>query len=148
MVEQKDVLTLQAANARLDDIEVRQAQLAAASAKKASDLMDAEARLGEAVLDGDASVGALVADLRIQADGLAAALVVLEKRRAIAQLECKRAQAADLRRQAAAKRADLAALESKTSKVLAELSRLESVEYDGCILGAQRIGAWISRTTS
>ena len=147
MFEQKDVLTLQAANARLDAIEVRRAQFAAASAKNASDLMDAEARLGEAWLAGDTTVGKLVADLRIQADGFAAALVVLEKRRTVAQLDCRRAQAADFRRQAARLREELGGLEGKTSKVLSELSKLEDVEYDGCILAAQRVGNWMPRTS-
>ena len=147
MFQKMDVLTLAQATAALDDIESRRAQFIAAAAKGMTDLAAAEANLGERVLAGDDDACAGVATLRLKIDGLNAAGAVLEKRREVAQLDYRRAQAADFRRQAAAKQADLAALESKTSKVLVELSRLESVEYDGCILGAQRIGAWISRTT-
>jgi hypothetical protein len=148
MFEQKDVLTLQAANARLDAIEVRRAQFAAASAKNASDLMDAEARLGEAVIDGDNTVGALVASLRIQVDGFAAAFLVLEKRREVAQRDCRRAQAVDFRRRAARLRDELGELEGKTAKVLTELSKLENVQFDACILAAQRIGNWLPRAST
>ena len=142
-----DVLTLAQANAALDTIEVRRAQFAAASAKNASDLMDAEARLGEAVIDGDNTVGALVASLRIQVDGFAAAFLVLEKRREVAQRDCRRAQAVDFRRQAARLRDELGELEGKTAKVLSELSKLENVQFDACILAAQRIGNWMPRAS-
>jgi hypothetical protein len=142
-----DVLTLAQANAALDTIEVRRAQFAAASAKNASDLMDAEARLGEAVIDGDNTVGALVASLRIQVDGFAAAFLVLEKRREVAQRDCRRAQAVDFRRQAARLRDELGELEGKTAKILGELSKLENVQFDACILAAQRIGNWMPRAS-
>src|ERR1035438_594747 len=147
MFQKIEVLNLAQANAALDAIEVRRAQFAAAGAKCGTDLMDAEARLGEAVLDGDNTVGALVANLRIQADGLTAALVVLEKRRMVAQLNCKKAQAADFRRQAAWKQSELTELEAKTRKLLSGLSELEKIEYTPCILGSQRAGAWVSRVT-
>ena len=147
MFQKIEVLNLAQANAALDAIEVRRAQFAAAGAKCGTDLMDAEARLGEAVLDGDTTVGALVANLRIQADGLTAALVVLERRRMVAQLNCKKAQAVDFRRQAAWKQSELTELEGKTRKLLSALSELEKIEYTPCILTAQRVGAWVSRLT-
>ena len=147
MFQKIDVLTLAQATTVLDGIETRLAQFAAAGAKCGTDLMDAEARLGEAVLDGDTTVGALVANLRIQADGLTAALVVLERRRMVAQLNCKKAQAVDFRRQAAWKQSELTELEAKTRKLLSGLSELEKIEYTPCILGSQRAGAWVSRVT-
>ena len=147
MFQKIDVLNVQQADAVLDAIETRRAQFAAASAKNASDLMDAEARLGEAVIDGDNTVGALVASLRIQVDGFAAAFLVLEKRRTVAQLDCRRAQAADFRRQAARLRDEMGELEGKTAKVLSELSKLENVQFDACILAAQRIGNWMPRAS-
>ena len=147
MFQKIEVLNLAQANAALDAIEVRLAEFAAAGAKCGTDLMDAEARLGEAVLDGDTTVGAHVASLRIQADGLTAALVVLEKRRMVAQLNCKKAQVVDFRRQAAWKQSELTELEGKTRKLLSALSELEKIEFGPCILGSQRSGNWVSRST-
>ena len=143
-----DVLSVQTAGAVLGDIETRRAQLSGLLGEVGLKLKRAEDSLGDDWLNGDEGAARTVADLRVTVDGLTAGLGALERRRGVALIDQRRATAVDLRHQAAAKRADLAALESKTSKVLAELSRLESVEYDGCILGAQRIGSWISRTTS
>src|ERR1039458_8652142 len=142
-----DVLTLAQANAALDDIEVRQAQLVAAAAKGMTDLAAAEANLGERVLAGDDDACAGVATLRLKIDGLNAALSVLEKRRTVAQLDCGRSQAVDFRRQAARLRDELGELEGKTAKVLTVLSKLENVQFDACILASQRSGAWMPRAS-
>jgi hypothetical protein len=45
-------------------------------------------------------------------------------------------------------RDELGELEGKTAKVLTELSKLENVQFDACILAAQRIGNWLPRAST
>lgn len=145
----KDVLTLEAANAALEEIEVRKAQLSAALAETGTKLAEAESGLGDAVLDGNESAVREVADLRLRVDGFNAGLGALEVRRAQALVEQKRATGEDLRRQAAVKHAELEALERKEAKHLAALSELEGVTYTRCILAAQRApNGWERQVTA
>jgi hypothetical protein len=135
-------LTLAEAGAALDEIESRKAQLSAALAEVGSRLERAEGELGEAVLDGDEGAVHRVADLRLRVDGLNAALTVLERRRGLALVGHKHAEAADLLHQAAAKAAELGTLEKKTAKLLESLSDLEGVKYNESILVSMRAGIW------
>lgn len=145
----KDVLTLEAANAALEEIEIRKAQLSAALAETGTKLAEAETGLGDAVLDGNESAAREVADLRLRVDGLNAGLAALEVRRVQALLAQRRASAEDLRRQAVQKHAELDALERKTAKHLAGLSELEGVTFTRCILAAQRApNGWERQVTA
>ncbi|MGO9231154.1 MAG: hypothetical protein ACLQKA_18345 [Bryobacteraceae bacterium] len=145
----KDVLTLEAGNAALEEIEVRKAQLSAALAETGVRLAEAETGLGDAVLDGNESAAREVADLRLRVDGLNAGLAALEVRRAQALLAQRRASAEDLRRQAVQRHAELEALERKTAKHLAALSELEGVTFTRCILAAQRApNGWERQVTA
>jgi hypothetical protein len=140
------VLTLAEAGAALDEIERKKSQLSAIQAEVGLRLEQAENGLGEAVLAGDEDAVRNVADIRLRADGLSAALVTLENRRAAALVDQRRATAADLRQQAEAKRAELAALEVKTAKLLAELSALENVPFTVSILSSECKGSWYPKT--
>jgi len=59
-------------------------------------------------------------------------------------LDLHGAEICELRAQAAAKREELGTLEKKTGRLLAELSKLESIEYESGILSAARRGTWYS----
>jgi hypothetical protein len=145
----KDVITLEAANAALEELEMRKAQLSAALADTGAKLAEAESGLGDAVLDGNESAVRAVADLRLRADGLNAGLAALEVRRDQAVFAQRHAAAEDLRRQAVQKHAELEALERKTAKHLAALSELEGVTFTRCILAAQRApNGWERQVTA
>ena len=143
-MKQTTTLTLVETGAALDEIERRKAQLSAALAGVGLELERAEAELGERVLAGHEDAMRDVLELRTRADGLNAALAALEKRRAAALLDQKRATALDLRQQAAAKRVALAEIESATKTLLDKLSTLEDVRYTTSILSSQRQGAWFA----
>jgi hypothetical protein len=125
----KETLTLEAANAALEEIEARKAQLAAALAETGAQLAEAESGLGEAVLDGNESAVRAVADLRLRVDGLTAGLAALEARRAQAVIVQRRATAEDLRRLAVQKHAELEALERKTARRVSTTLRHSFKEF-------------------
>ncbi len=142
-------LTVQQADAALADIETRRAQLAAALAKHGAELQEAEAALGEDFLCGKEDAARAVEDLRLRCDALTAALAALDKRQAVAVVNRRLAEAAELRRQAEAKRAELLELERKTAKHLMALSELEGVPYTRVILSSQRAsGTWEPAVTA
>jgi hypothetical protein len=137
-----EVLTPAQAGAALEEIASRTALLSGALAEIGTKLQTAEADLGEAVLAGNEDAVRGVADLRLRVDGLTAGLAALEKRRATAELDMRRAAAADLRRQAAVKQNDLDSLTRKSAKLLEQLSVLEGVIFTAGILRVQQKGAW------
>ncbi len=136
-------MTIQQADELIETLATREAQLAAMAAQVGARLAEVEAQAGDSFLDGDEHPMREVVDLRLQADTLTAALAALERRKEPAHLARRRAEAADFRRQAEQKRSELAELESKTSRLLAELSRLEGVSFTASILSSQPVGLWL-----
>jgi multidrug efflux pump subunit AcrA (membrane-fusion protein) len=135
-------LTIAMADAALASLESKESQLANLLAQAGTRLAEAEAGAGERFLDGAEDPMREVIDLRLQIDTLNAALAALERRKSEAKLARRRAEAADARRQVKLKRGDLATLEGQTGKLLAELSRLEGIEYSAGILSSQPTGIW------
>src|ERR1039458_10110349 len=142
-MKEKTTLTPAEADAVLDEIERRKAALSSALAGVGLELERAETELGERVLDGHETAVRDVQELRARTDGLNAALIALEKRKAAAVADQKAATAADFRRQAEAKRGELASLDSGISRLLGELSALENVRFTASILSCQRNGGWL-----
>ncbi len=139
----QETLTIAEADAQLAALDEKEAQLAALSAQVGAHLAELEESAGDAFLDGNEAPLREVTDLRLRADALTAALAALERRKEPARLARRRAEAADFRRQAEQKRSELAELESKTSRLLAELSRIEGVSFTASILSSQPVGLWL-----
>lgn len=134
--------SVSAIDQQIAELDARKELICGAQAEAGARLADAEATVGDEILDGnDGAIRELI-ELRVRVDGLTAALEALERRRATAVIDRKRAEAAELREQAASKRRALAELEDKTGKLLAKLSELENVSFDACVLNSQRVGVW------
>jgi hypothetical protein len=136
-------MTIQQADELIETLATREAQLAAMAAQVGARLAEVEAQAGDSFLDGDEHPMREVIDLRLQADTLTAALAALERRKEPARLARRRAEAAEFRRQAEEKRSELTRLEQQTSRLLAELSKIEGVPYTASILASQPVGSWL-----
>jgi hypothetical protein len=141
MTKQQTVAEINELLAAMDS---REAQLSAMSAQLGLKLDQAEACAGDAFLDGDESVLKEVAELRLQADGVTAALKALDRRRSPLKESRRRAEAAELRNQAESKRKQLAEVNAKTAKLLGQLAQIEGVEFTHSILSSQSAGAWLN----
>lgn len=97
---------------------------------------------GQRYLSGDRGAIKEIGEFRAELDLIELSLTTLNGQRADAEVDLKRATAADLRNRAELKRSEMAALEAKTGKLLAQLSILENVQYGVGILSNQRQGAW------
>ena len=135
-------MTIQQADELIETLATREAQLAAMAAQVGARLAEVEAQAGDSFLDGDEHPMREVVDLRLQADTLTAALAALERRKEPARLARRRAEAADFRRQAEEKRSELTRLEQQTSRLLAELGKLEGF-HTASILASQPVGSWL-----
>lgn len=141
---QSKTLTISQADEQLASLDAREAQLAAMLALSGTRLAEAEASLGDAFLEGNEGPLREVAELRLHVDGINAALEALSRRRSPAILARRHAEAAELRRKAAAKTSELAELERKTGRLLGELSKLEGVTFTASILSSQPVGNWLT----
>jgi hypothetical protein len=145
-----ETITLQTAQAALDDIVRHRAQLVERLHGNASQLEALETDLGPRYLAGDAGVAGELAALKTECNLIEHALTTLDGRQRLADIALKRATAADYRAQAGAKRAEIEKLRAKTSKLLSQLAELEHVEFDCSILNAMRNPAanWLTKETA
>ena len=139
---------LQTAVAQVDELLAqladKQRELEADRLKVSELIADTEAAMGEAYLTGDQSGPRLLAELRARAEGIAAAIRTLDKRKAVLQLDRRKAQVVDLQRQVETMEAELAAIEAACRPHLAALAEIEQIEggYSHHVLYAQRRGQW------
>ena len=141
---QSNTLKIREADEQLASLDTREAQLAAILAQTSTRLLEVEAAAGDLFLDGDKLPMREVADLRLQVDTLNSALEAIERRKALAKLARRRAEAVDLRRQCAVKKSELSDLERKTAKLLSELSAIEGVRFTSSVLSSQPVGNWLT----
>jgi hypothetical protein len=71
----------------------------------------------------------------------------LERRKAEATLDRKRAEARDYRAKGETLQAELDALNKKSDALLEKLAELQGVPYDRSVLAAQRTGTWVIHHT-
>ena len=137
--------TLTEAQAAIEEIKADRMRIVGLRGELAKRLEAAEAIAGESYLAGDRGAVREIGEFEAEISLIERrALPELDRRQARAEVELKRATAADLRQQAERKKDELALLEQKTAKHLQALSELEETEYDGCILQAQRAGEWVT----
>lgn len=135
-------LTPAEAKVAIEEIESDCASLIAMRASIGGKLEGLEQSAGERYLNGDRSAIKEIGELRGELDLIERALGELDRRKAVAALNARRVEAADLRRQAEAKSAELGTLEKETGKLLSGLSALEGISYSAGILSGQWQGLW------
>lgn len=138
----------------LETLTQREIEILEQKNRAAQALASAEQAAAAALVDGDGSKEIeAVARLRAEIAAAENAITLLRARRAEVIGAANRAEAAKLRQRAGAKQQELDGLRAKTAKLLAEISKLEGVEYDVHILELQAatplgIGAGCAQTRS
>ncbi len=135
-------LTLAAAGAAVEEIENHCGRLVGMRASIAGKLEALEQSAGDRYLAGDRSAIKEIDEFNSELNLIERALNTLGRRRHAAGVDLRRAEAADVRRQAGVKRSDLGALEKETGKHLAALSGLEGIQYRPGILSLEPRGHW------
>jgi hypothetical protein len=135
--EQKQ-MTIFTKQTELEKLAAMEIELTAKKSNAVAALGSARTAAGLAAVDGDAeSEIAEVVRYRAQADAAETAIGLIRERRGAAITAEYQERARQLRESATGKRRELSALESKTARLLAELSKLEGISYSSDLLEAQ-----------
>jgi hypothetical protein len=130
-------MTFEQVTGAISELERQKATLAAGLAATASELAEAEARIGDEFLSGNENFIETLSPLRNRFDSLNHAVVVINKRIETAGVDLMRAEIAAKRQDAALKRAQLEKLEAQTAPLLVRLGELEGVKYGPGILSCE-----------
>jgi hypothetical protein len=137
--------TSAAVAARIDEIDRRYAELSAQQSKTAFEIEEAIKVASHQYLETSSLAGAkVVHELETHVDMISRSMRILEKRKAEAEKDLKRAQAAEQRQRAEQLREEAAGLEKKSAKLIDELSRIQDVRFDRSILESGRVGTWLT----
>jgi hypothetical protein len=139
-----EVVTVEAARAFIEQIATDRARLIQRRDTLAQKLKSEGPAAGRLYLGGDTSPAKERAAARDELDLIEEALLVLESDARAAQDDLKRAEAAELRKQAAEKRRVLVDIERRTDALLAQISQIEKIELDRSVILYQRSGSgWV-----